>query len=507
MLSSCGLTLADGFSVRITVCDADASPVVEMLAQAMNLARGNSAKKTLYVFTTPRSQSPVESEDVIVCHIAPPKNRDDLVTQAMRVGLALAHDAQKRGGLLVHGGLAEFHGQGVIIAAPGGTGKSTASSRLPKPWTSLSDDAALVVRGAQGEYFAHPWPTWSRFYDNGPGGAWHTSYCVPLSAFYFLFQSPEDMLEDLNSSQAAAMLIESVEQANRIFARSLTPPETHNNHRRQFSNVCALTAHLPAYHLRLSLTGEFWRLMEGSLELSRASSSFPVNATVAASHETDTKAAPPGVAFSGNSMYPTIKEPDYLEILAYGNTLPRRGDVVYFRSPGRGLMVVHRVMAVRPDGLVTRGDNNPQNDPGIIPPGAVEGRVIAVCCADKKRGVRGGAAGMMDFFNARVLYRARWLAAGIYRLFSGSYPLTGSLRFFAPRRARFKFVFFGHMPVGHLKIFINGRCVGHYQRGVWHIAYPWRLWIDPVKLEKAAKKYEAAKTQWREARIASRLSP
>ena len=32
------------------------------------------------------------------------------------------------------------------------------------PWRSLCDDATLVVRDASGRYWAHPWPTWSRFY-------------------------------------------------------------------------------------------------------------------------------------------------------------------------------------------------------------------------------------------------------------------------------------------------------------------------------------------------------
>jgi len=46
------------------------------------------------------------------------------------VGLSLvfARQAQAFGGVLIHGALAERDGMGVILAAPGGTGKSTAAT-------------------------------------------------------------------------------------------------------------------------------------------------------------------------------------------------------------------------------------------------------------------------------------------------------------------------------------------------------------------------------------------
>lgn len=78
-------------------------------------------------------------------------------------------DVENRGGLLLHGALAECKRQGVILAGPGTVGKTTASRRLRLPWHSLSDDATLVVRDRAGRFGAHPWPTWSRFMF---GGSW-----------------------------------------------------------------------------------------------------------------------------------------------------------------------------------------------------------------------------------------------------------------------------------------------------------------------------------------------
>ena len=495
------LILADGFALQITAGDAEALPVVEMLARVMTLASGE-AEHELLVLTGQETEPFFMNGETIVCRFSPHTNQDDLVSKVMKVSLAIAHAAQKRGGVLVHGGLAEYEGKGVILAAPGGTGKTTASTRLPAPWCSLSDDAVLIVRDAQGNYYGHPWPTWSRFYLNGPGGTWNTAYNVPLKALYLLFQSPDDDLEGLNPNQATAMLVESVEQANSVFSRTLPPAKLHANHREQFAIVCAITDRVPAYRLHLSLNGTFWPLIEESLKR-------PANDDVASRMEEKEQAetfavektAPTSVVFSGNSMYPTLKEPGCLDVRPYGNEKPRRGDVVYFLATASKTMVVHRVMALRPHGLVTRGDNNSQNDPDVVPLSAVEGKVIAIRDARRNKQIRGGRAGLLVSAYSRIFRRAKPLAGRMYRLLLRTNSITGSLRYFAPKSVRFQFVFFGRIPLGQLKILSNDICVGHYSRGIWHIAYPWRLWIDPAKIEVTAQQVESAKAQWQKALI------
>ncbi len=511
MNSSYALSLADGFHGQITAGDAGASPIVEMLAHAMKLRPCSSAAgHSLLVLTGQEKELFSLSEHNTICLFSPPQNKDELVFRAMEASLAIAHAAQRRGGVLVHGGLAEYKGKGVILAAPGGTGKSTAASRLPHPWRSLSDDAALIVRDLQGRYFAHPWPTWSQFYENGPGGEWDVDAATPLKTIYFLLQSPRDDLEELMPAQAAAMLITSVEQANRVFDRRLSHPEIEKNHSRQFFIVGAMTVRLPAYRLRLSLTGEFWKLMEGSINpdsslettsdcpeqniIRRGKRSLVDRATP--NEIESTQAFQSGVVFSGNSMYPTLKEPDYLEICPYNGATPRRGDVVYFRSPHTGMMVVHRIMALRPEGLSTKGDNNPHRDPCLVPVNDLEGRVVAARRSGREQSVRGGTMGMLYYCYARMSRRARTAAGRLYRLFSRYCQLPAVMRSLASNRVRCTFVLFGKMPLGHMKIFANNRCVGRYLRGAWHIAYPWRLLVDPAKIAAAAEQYETAREQW-----------
>lgn len=511
MNSSYVLYLADSFHGQITAGDAGASPIVEILAHAMKLRPGSSAAgHSLFVLTGQEKEVFSLSEHGTICLFSPPQNKDELVFRAMEVSLAIAHAAQQHGGVLVHGGLAEYEGKGVILAAPGGTGKSTAASRLPHPWRSLSDDAALIVRDLQGSYFAHPWPTWSQFYENGPGGEWDIDTATPLKAIYFLFQSHRDDLEELMPTQAAAMLIASVEQANRVFDRRLSHPEIQKNHSRQFSIVGAMTVRLPAYRLRLSLTGEFWKLMEGSINRDSSletTSDCPERNIIRRGKRSlvdraipdeieSTQAIQSGVVFSGNSMYPTLKGPYYLEIRPYNGAKPRRGDVVYFRDPRTGMMVVHRVIAVRPKWLLTKGDNNPHCDPYFVLANDLKGRVVAARRSGREHSVRGGAMGMLDHCYARMSRRAKITAGRLYRLFSRYCELPAIMRSLASNRVRYTFVLFGKMPLGHMKVFASNRCVGRYLRGAWHIAYPWRLLVDPAKIAAAAEQYETAREQW-----------
>ena len=156
----------------------------------------------------------------------------------------------------------------MILAAPGGTGKTTASNRFPAPWRSLCDDATLVVRDALGHYRAHPWPTWSRFID-GPGGTWDVQHAVPLKGIFFLARSPEDRVEKIGSGRAVGMLVEAVKQASMSMEQWLSEEEIRTSHLQRFDAICALSGSIRSHILHLSLTGDFWDKIERELKLGR----------------------------------------------------------------------------------------------------------------------------------------------------------------------------------------------------------------------------------------------
>jgi len=196
----------------------------------------------------------------------PRGSRDLLAIQLIRVAATVALDVERRGGLLLHGALAEREGQGVLLAGPAGSGKSTASERLPPPWRSLCDDATLVVRDPQGSYWAHPWPTWSEFMFGGRGGSWDVQHAVPLRGLFFLAQDEQDRVEPVGAGQAAMLLIESAEQVSAVIQRGMEAQELRAVRLQRFDNVCALARAVPCYELHLSLTGAFWEEMERVLD-------------------------------------------------------------------------------------------------------------------------------------------------------------------------------------------------------------------------------------------------
>ena len=489
------MALADGFSLRITAEDAESAAVVDLLASAMRLEPGRA--ETVLRVTTGETEALYSiQDDGILCRILPPENREDAVARAFQVSLVIAHIARKRGGLLVHGGFAAFQDRGFILAAPGGTGKTTAVSRVPAAWKPLSDDAVLIVPGSGNRYWGHPWPTWSRFFFSGPGGSWDVGHGVPLQALCFLAQSPSDTLETLHPGQAAAMLMESAQQAHAAFNRRLPPAAVHENHLEQFAVVCKMTDTVPCYRLHLSLHGDFWTNLEALPEEPRPSALRPAARGGRVNLFDPVRTGGLGVVLSGSSMSPTLSEPGYALVRPYNGQRPRAGDVIQFRCPSTGTSIIHRVMEVRPDGLVTRGDHNDRNDPGIVPLSAVDGLVVWVKDARGNRRVRQGRLGMVDFTVSRLKRRAGRTAVQWIRRFSGSRSLTSSLRRLVPKRPGWKIVFFGHPANGLLKIMVKENCVGGYERGVWRIAYPWRLRIDPVRLDPAVTWLEREREKW-----------
>ncbi|MDD8012525.1 MAG: SynChlorMet cassette protein ScmC [Acidobacteriota bacterium] len=275
------LDLADGTRWEIAAGDEKAAVIVSQLGSAMKLglaaganapAHGGDLCRLLVQVAAHRSEVecyvPLASENdgVAVCDLSPNADWGGPHVNLVRLSLVFAREAQARGGVLIHGALAEREGLGVILAAPGGTGKTTASNRLPAPWRSLCDDTTLVVRDPHGGYWAHPWPTWSRFLDNGPGGSWEVQNAVPVKGIFFLVRALADRAERIGQGRAVSMLGECTGQVSTFMAPGLWKKELHDLHLEQFANLCSLARAVPAHLLHISLTGSFWHEIDHTLQ-------------------------------------------------------------------------------------------------------------------------------------------------------------------------------------------------------------------------------------------------
>ncbi len=86
----------------------------------------------------------------------------------------------------------------------------------------------------------------------------------------------------------------------------------------------------------------------------------------------------PLVVVASGSMRPVLYEGDILLIEGVRfdeiRASPDDGDVVVYRRPFDGRLIVHRAIAKGPNALITKGDANSAPDPFPVPPDAVVGR-------------------------------------------------------------------------------------------------------------------------------------
>lgn len=77
-------------------------------------------------------------------------------------------------------------------------------------------------------------------------------------------------------------------------------------------------------------------------------------------------------------MWPILKSGDGLSLYIYKNKSEmRRGDIIVYKSPEKKIEVVHRIIKIYSDGVLTRGDNNNKIDPHRVKFAQIEGKVIS----------------------------------------------------------------------------------------------------------------------------------
>lgn len=207
------------------------------------------------------------SDQDTLCALDSNENSENLGFQLMHLSMVISQDAQRHFGVLLHGALVERNGKGVILAGPTGIGKTTATRRLPHNWHSYCDDMTLVVCDQKGAYWAHPWPTWSTFMFNGPGGSWDVQHAVPLSSIFFLEQDYEDEFEPLGIAQNVCLLNASAEQSSWLMPGKLEKNALRELRLQRFDNICKLAQTIPSYILRMRLNGSFWQEIERTLNV------------------------------------------------------------------------------------------------------------------------------------------------------------------------------------------------------------------------------------------------
>ena len=487
--------------------DDRAEPVISALARAMSLTpvlsgefeTSSTELRSLRVEISSDSTSIVLQEDQpVVCHILPPDDDHVLLHNMMAITQTIVRGENMQGNLLIHGALAQSanHPQkGILLAGPGNVGKTTASNRLPPPWRSLSDDTSLVTKDPDGRYYAHPWPTWSRFFSTDgtslkQDNQWKVEQRIPLEAIFFLRQADEDHVTPLSETSSLAFLMETVLQVSPR-RKALTMGEARLIEEKLFTAATELVRSIPSYTLACSMTGKFWEIIEKIMGSETITSTSLSDNAAGSTAFTEVQASPPqppfpddiilSVSYSGPSMNPVLRQPDLLEVLPYEGKRILPGDIVYFQSPEYGYKVIHRVVQVTPDGIRTQGDNNPSEDPYVLLPNDIIGKVIAAWRNGHRRKIAGGLGGKISGYCSRVRNHLNRILSRalhtIYRELSAKCFLHNLLPLsFRPKVFEFKQQ---HLP-SILKLMVNGHVIGQYDsfKKLWMIDRPWKLVVD-----------------------------
>jgi signal peptidase I len=98
--------------------------------------------------------------------------------------------------------------------------------------------------------------------------------------------------------------------------------------------------------------------------------------------------------YKGRSMYPTLKQGEILYTRPVFRDLTP-GDIIVYFDPDQHKNIVHRIIAIKDNLFVTRGDNNPNPDSKLIPLHNIIGKVNYIDSTGITKPVRGGKPGLI----------------------------------------------------------------------------------------------------------------
>ncbi|MGQ9609412.1 MAG: SynChlorMet cassette protein ScmC [bacterium] len=204
--------------------------------------------------------------DDAVCKLGNKTSYEKEILMMWESSYLFHRQVQKKGGLPIHGALIERDGNGILLAAPGGTGKSTCCRRIPSEWHVLSDDEALVIPEENGGYVAHPFPTWSEHYWQRSEHTWKVENGVKLSAMFFLEQSKSDLAIPLGRGESAVFINQSSSQILNRSWINISKEEKNLLKRNLFIIASGLSSSIASFKLLVSLYGKFWEEIDKNLK-------------------------------------------------------------------------------------------------------------------------------------------------------------------------------------------------------------------------------------------------
>jgi hypothetical protein len=198
--------------------------------------------------------------------------------------------------------------------------------------------------------------------------------------------------------------------------------------------------------------------------------------------ETDERSQHLFIVNKNHTMVPTLRYGDVARLEPCEVSQICLGDVIcFYRSLDHGW--ISRVVSLEAHGLRTRGDNTPQNDPWLIHPEDLIGRVVGAHRGDRRVKVRHGKMGRLTALGFRAISMVEsWFSPAlkdIYHRLSGK----GLFRRWLPARWTPRIVAFQRPQGTEYQLLMGRRVVGQRLPGrEWQIQRPYRLFVPEKSL-------------------------
>jgi hypothetical protein len=186
--------------------------------------------------------------------------------------------------------------------------------------------------------------------------------------------------------------------------------------------------------------------------------------------------------YSGASMNPLFRDGDVLELVPYHGLEIRVGDVVAFVTSAGPQKVIHRVVAVEPGGIITKGDNLPRVDDWTIQPGDILGQVVAFQRQGRILPVPRRPPVSLYLFKTR-----QWCDRALSRLLQPAYHRLAGSGLFRGRLGDWlkpELLFFSRGDGLEWQLWLGNLLIGRKlpHQAHWTIRRPFRLFVDETTL-------------------------
>jgi signal peptidase I len=185
---------------------------------------------------------------------------------------------------------------------------------------------------------------------------------------------------------------------------------------------------------------------------------------------------------TGKSMNPTLSPRDLLEIEPCSHVFI--GDIILFRCKDK--LIVHRVVGITQEGIMTRGDNNNINDSELLTPQDIVGKVVAAWQGHKRHKIHNGLMGRLF---ARYIRKRSNLCRGIIKILIPFYYFVASwgvLQWLTSPFVNPTIVRFDYEGQNFIRLMIGAHIIGYYDQHLdhWVINPPFLLFIDKRVLHR-----------------------